>query len=132
MDKSQPAPIKIILAEDEPTIAAAYKTGLSYHGFEVILAADGKEALLAIQKYRPDIVLLDVIMPHMTGLEVLEAMENDPELKKLPVIILSNLDQSSDTVRANDLGARAYLIKANLSLKELVEHIKAATHTDSV
>jgi DNA-binding response OmpR family regulator len=125
MDKN-PHKIKIVLAEDEPTIATAYKMGLTYHGFEVIVAVDGKEALATIEREQPDILLLDVIMPHMNGIEVLTELRNNPKLKELPVIILSNLDQSTDMFRINDLGAKAYLIKANLSLKELIEHINDA------
>jgi len=125
MDK-HPRPIKVILAEDDPTIATAYKMGLTYHGFEVIVAVDGNEALAAMREQHPDIILLDIIMPHMNGIEVLAEMRKDPKLKDLPVIILSNLDQPTDTFRASDLGAKAYLIKANLSLKELIEHIDDA------
>jgi DNA-binding response OmpR family regulator len=125
MNKS-PRQIRIVLAEDEPTIATAYKMGLTYHGFEVIVAVDGRETLAALEKERPDILLLDIIMPHMNGVEVLTALRKNPELHDLPVIILSNLDQSTDAFRTSHLGAKAYLIKANLSLKELIEHINRA------
>jgi len=110
-------------------IASAYKLGLTHHGFEIIIARDGREALAVITQHRPHIVLLDVIMPHMTGIEVLAAIRENPALQTLPVIILSNLDQPDDIARANELGAKAYLIKANLSLKDLVAHIQDAIET---
>ena len=119
-------PIKIILAEDDSAIAMAYKQGLSYHGFDIVVAVDGREAVAAIQKSPPDILLLDIIMPNMDGFEVLETLRAQPEHVKLPVIVLTNLGQPSDAERVYKLGAKAYLIKANLSLKELVGHIHNA------
>lgn len=118
--------IKILLAEDEPTISMAYKIGLTHHGYEVIITEDGKEALNALKEHRTDILLLDLIMPHMTGLEVLAAIRQDSDLQTLPVIMLSNMDQPADVARAYELGAKAYLVKANLSLRELIEHINMA------
>lgn len=116
-------PIKIVLAEDEPMIAMAYKQGLGYHGFNIIVAKDGESALSAIQEEEPDIVLLDLIMPILNGVEVLEAMRSKSGSDSVPVIVLTNLGQASDAARVYELGAKAYLVKANLSLKELVEHI---------
>ena len=125
MDKRS-KPIKIVLAEDESTIAMAYQQGLGFHGFDVVVAKDGAMALEAINTVYPDIVLLDLIMPNMNGVEVLEALRDKPESVSLPVIVLTNLGQASDAMRVYELGAKAYLIKANLSLKELVEQIHSA------
>jgi CheY-like chemotaxis protein len=119
-------PIKIVLAEDEPMIALAYQQALTYHGFNVIVARDGKEALTVVEREQPDLLLLDVIMPHMNGIEVLEILRSNPKLQKLSVIMLTNLGQPSDAERIEKLGARAYLIKANLSLEDLVQHISDA------
>jgi len=118
--------IKIVLAEDEPTIAAAYLKGLGFHGFDVVLAKNGTEALAAVSTELPDVLLLDIIMPHMNGIEVLEALRASPEHVDLPVIMLTNLGQPEDAERVGELGALAYLIKSNLSLKELVEHVRKA------
>jgi len=119
-------PIRIVLAEDEPMIALAYQHAITYHGFNVTVAKDGKEALAIIEKERPHLLLLDVIMPHMNGIEVLEILRNNPELEKLSVIMLTNLGQPSDAEHVEKLGAKAYLIKANLSLEDLVRHISDA------
>jgi DNA-binding response OmpR family regulator len=124
--KASTKPIKIVLAEDEPMIALAYQQALTYHGFNVTVARDGKEALAVIEKEQPDLLLLDVIMPHMNGIEVLEVLRTNSELQKLSVIMLTNLGQPSDAERVEKLGARAYLIKANLSLDDLVRHISDA------
>jgi two-component system sensor histidine kinase ChiS len=128
MDKKSP-PITIVLAEDDPTIAMAYTHGLGFYEFSVIHARDGKEALAAIDQSMPDILLLDVIMPNMNGIEVLEAIRSRKELAKLPVIVLTNLGQPSDADRVLELGAKAYLIKANLSLQDLIQHIHDALGT---
>ena len=119
-------PIKIVLAEDEPMISLAYQKGLGFHGYEVVVAADGTQALSAVQEHEPDILLLDIIMPHLNGIEVLEKLRNDDKFKGLPVIVLTNLGQPADARRVDELGAVAYLIKANLSLKDLVQHIEDA------
>lgn len=119
-------PIKIVLAEDEPMISLAYQKGLGFHGFDVVVAGDGAKALVAVQEHNPDILLLDIIMPRLNGIEVLERLRSDDKFKSLPVIVLTNLGQPSDAQRVDELGAIAYLIKANLSLKELVQYIEDA------
>ena len=118
--------IKIVLAEDEPLIALAYRQALTYHGFDVVVAKDGRETLLVVEEEHPDLLLLDVIMPHMNGIEVLRALRSNPELQDLSVIMLTNLGQPSDVEDLEELNASAYLIKANLSLEDLVGHINRA------
>jgi DNA-binding response OmpR family regulator len=117
-------PIKVILAEDEEIISTVYKLGLTHHGYEVTVAHDGLEAMEYLKKDTPDILLLDIIMPNMNGFEVLEALNKDRKFKGLPIIVLSNLSQSTDEQKALDLGASDYLIKADYSLKELVACIE--------
>lgn len=126
--------VKIVLAEDEPLIALAYQQALTYHGFDVIVAKDGRETLAVVEKERPDLLLLDVIMPHMNGIEVLRTLRSNPELQDLSVIMLTNLGQPSDVENLEELDASAYLIKANLSLEDLVGHINSALEgvTDSL
>lgn len=125
MDKTS-KPIRIVLAEDEPMISLAYQKGLGFHGYEIIVASDGEQALAAVKEHHPDILLLDIIMPHLNGIEVLERLREDPKFKTLPVIVLTNLGQPTDAQRVDELDAVAYLIKANLSLKELVQYIEDA------
>ena len=115
--------IKIVLAEDDRFISLAYKDGLSRAGFEVVHAADGAEAVKKIKSEKPDIVLLDVIMPEKNGFEVLEEINKDPKVKNIPVIVLSNLGQDSDIKRGKELGAYDYFVKSNLSMADVVEKV---------
>jgi CheY-like chemotaxis protein len=124
MSKSKQRPIKIVLAEDEYFIAMAYEEGLSYAGYQVVLANDGEEALAALKQDLPDLVLLDIIMPNMNGFEALTIIRADPKLKHLPVVVLSNLSQAADEAEARRLGATDFLIKSDYSLKELVAFIE--------
>ena len=102
-----------------------YQRKLEAEGFKLTLAFNGEEGLAALKKEIPDLVLLDIMMPKMNGIEMLKAVKADPALKDIPVIILTNLgDRPEDVQKAKDLGAADYLVKANVSLKELVEKIK--------
>ncbi len=115
---------KILLAEDDKFIYRAYKDGLERAGFEVVVTSGGRETLKKIRSEKPDLVLLDLIMPGKSGFEVLEELKMDDELKNVPVVILSNLGQDSDVERGKDLGAVDYLIKTNFSMKEVIEKVK--------
>lgn len=117
-------PKKIVLADDEQFIAVAYNDGLTRAGYTVVVAHDGAEALEKIKAERPDLVLLDLIMPKMNGFEVLKAVKADPELFKIPVMVLSNLSQATDEQEVRGLGAVDFLVKADISLQELTERIK--------
>jgi len=116
---------KVLLAEDDKYISIAYKDGLGRAGFEVVIATDGAEALEKIKTDTPDIVLLDLVMPVKDGFEVLEALKADGTIKKLPVIILSNLGQVSDVEKGKALGAVDYMIKADFSMKEVIEKVNS-------
>jgi CheY-like chemotaxis protein len=122
-------PKKIVLAEDEHLIAMAYQEGLGYAGYDVVVASDGIEALTAIKQEQPDLVLLDLIMPKMNGFETLKAIRKDPQLKKLPVVVISNLSQATDEAKARKLGATDFLVKSDYSLTELVAHIEKVLAT---
>lgn len=118
------SPVKIVLAEDEEMISTAYKEGFSYLGYDISIAWNGAEAIESITQSMPDILLLDVIMPIMNGFEALELIRSNPKFKKLPIIMLTNLSQPSDKEHAFSLGATDYLIKSDITLKELVARIK--------
>lgn len=117
-------PKKIILAEDDKFISRAYSDGLTRAGFEVIIATDGKEGIEKIKSEKPDLILLDLVMPIKNGFEVLEEVKKDDTLKNIPAIILSNLGQDSDVEKGKALGAADYLIKSNFSMKEVIAKIK--------
>lgn len=115
---------RILLAEDDRFLRKAAETTLRRHGFEVLLAVDGEEALRVATGSSPDLILLDMIMPKLQGFEVLQALKADPGTAGIPVVVLSNLGQESDIQRALSAGAVAYLVKANLSLQELVKRVR--------
>ncbi len=124
MNKKKNKKIKILLAEDDNFISLAYQDGLKRAGFEVVVAYDGVDALDKLKSQKPDLILLDIIMPQKNGFEVLEEIKNDSELKNIPVIILSNLGQDTDIQKGRELGAVDYLIKSNFSMNEVIEKIK--------
>jgi CheY-like chemotaxis protein len=117
-------PKRILLVEDDRFLRKAAEAMLRRHGFTVCTAADGEEALQRVQAETPDLMLLDLIMPKMQGFEVLRRMKQNPATKQIPVVVLSNLGQESDVQQALQGGAIAYLIKANLSLQDLVTHVQ--------
>lgn len=116
----------ILLIEDDPFLSSVLRLKLEKESFKVIRAADGEEALhfLTEQEIKPDLILLDLILPKKNGFEVLETIRQDPLLEKLPVIIISNLGQPSDIERGKALGIIDYFVKARLSVEELVNKVK--------
>lgn len=117
---------KILLAEDDRFLRKAAEATLRRHGFTVLAAADGEEALRLARDEAPDLILLDLIMPKLQGFEVLRTLKEDPATSPIPVIVLSNLGQDSDIQQAIDTGAAAYLVKAHLSLEDLVKRVEEA------
>ncbi len=120
---------RVLLAEDERFLRRAAEARLRRHGLEVLTAADGEEALRVARAEPLDLVLLDVVMPKLQGFEVLKALKQDAATARIPVIVLSNLGQERDVAQAMALGAVAFLIKANLSLQDLVDRVDAALAT---
>ena len=93
-------------------------------GFALETATDGKEAIAAIKKSIPDIVLLDVIMPLVDGFDVLQKLKEDAATKKIPVVLLTNLGQKEDTEKGFQMGAVDYIVKAHFTPSEVVEKVK--------
>ncbi len=115
---------KVLIIEDDEQISRVYGIKLKQEGIETINAADGEEGLKKIISDKPDAVLLDLMLPGKDGFWVLEELSKKPQLKNIPVIVLSNLGQKTDQERAMKLGAKDYLVKADVSIKEVVERIK--------
>ena len=115
---------KILFVEDEPTLQKAVGEILTQEGFEVLSALDGEEGLELIKKEKPNLVLLDLILPKKDGFEVLKEMKEDEELKDIPVIVLTNLEGMGDVEKALSLSATTYLVKANYELEDVVKKIK--------
>ena len=114
----------ILLVEDEPTLQKTLSTALQQEGYEVKNALDGEIGLQMAKELKPNLILLDLILPKMDGFEVLEQLKKEEETKELPVIILTNLESVQDIERALVLGANAYLVKANYDLKDVIEKIR--------
>ena len=115
---------RVLIAEDDEFLRKACEDGLRSGGYEVIAARDGEEALRSVRVDPPDVMLLDWLLPKMTGSEVLREVKADPRSRDLPVLILSNSTRREDRRRALELGAAAYLAKDNLSLHGLRDRIK--------
>lgn len=111
---------KILLVEDEEIIIELLQKKLTKEGYEVSIARNGEEGLKLMREANPDIVLLDIIMPKLGGFEVMEAMQKDPELKKIPIIVISNSGQPVELDKAQRLGARDWLIKTEFDPQEVL------------
>jgi DNA-binding response OmpR family regulator len=114
---------RILLAEDDRFLRKAAAATLGRHGYEVLTASDGEEALAIARAQTPDLILLDLIMPKLLGFEVLKHLKAEPATAAIPVIVLSNLGQDRDVQLAMENGAAAYCVKANISLQELVRQV---------
>ena len=120
---------RVLLAEDDRFLRRAAEARLRRHGLEVLTAVDGEEALRIARAERLDLVLLDVVMPKLEGFEVLKLLKEDKATASIPVIVLSNLGQERDVAQAKALGAVAFLVKAHLSLQDLVDRVDAVLTT---
>lgn len=114
----------IVLVEDDSFLAGMYVAKLELEDYSVKLATDGESGLELIRKERPDIVLLDIVLPGMDGFDVLKAIKKDATTKDIPVLLLTNLGQRGDVQRGLSLGAVDYLIKAHFMPSEVIEKIK--------
>jgi len=119
-------PVRILLAEDDRILRKAGEVSLRKKGYEVIAAVDGEDALAKTRDQKPDLILLDVMMPKMHGFDVLSALKSDSSVRDIPVIMLTNLELPADVKRAADAGAHSYLVKSNMNLDELAARIAAA------
>lgn len=119
-------PIKrILLIDDDLTLAEMYTERLKSEGYEVAIAHDGEVGLKAIQTKKPDLVLLDVMMPKMNGLDVLKQVKADPELAKIKIILLTALVQEPGQMNEISQSADAYVVKSEATPGELVKKIKS-------
>lgn len=115
----------VLLIEDDQFLRDLMMAKLEDEHFRVEIAVEGNEALKKVKELKPDIVLLDLMLPGIDGFEILEFIKKDPDTAEIPVIILSNLGASQDTERAKELGAVDYMIKAQFTPSEIVARIKA-------
>ncbi len=115
---------KILLVEDDDGLAAVYQTRLLAEGFDLKRVPNGEDALAVALEYKPDLILLDVMMPKISGFDVLDILRNTPETASVKVIMLTALSQDSDKERAESLGVDDYLVKSQVVIADVVERIK--------
>ncbi len=115
---------QILLIEDDPFLIDIYSTKLKDSGFLVEVASDGEQALEKVKAKKPDLVLLDIVLPKVSGWEILRKIKAEASLKNLKIIILSNLGQKEEVEKGIHLGVSKYLIKAHYTPSQVVEEIK--------
>ncbi len=121
---------KVLVAEDDPSLSQILTSRLTRAGVEVVKAKDGEEALKVIREVKPDLILLDLILPgKYDGFEVLQKIQEDPALEGCSVVIISNLGQESDIQRGKKLGAVEYFVKAKTSIDDLIKKIEGILAT---
>lgn len=118
--------IKIAIIEDDPTISQMYRMKFESDGFEVRLAANGQIGIEVVEKFQPDIILLDLQMPEMDGTEALKHIRSKDWGETIPVIVLTNLGEEEAPRELKKLGVYSYIVKANLTPRQVVEQVKSA------
>ena len=119
-----PPGMKLLIIEDEEILARVLKEKFVKEGFQVELAMDGISALPGVENFRPDLIILDLILPGKDGFQVLRELKAHPDFKRIPVIVLSNLGQDEEIKSALNLGAEDYLVKTKHPINEVVEKVK--------
>lgn len=113
----------ILLAEDDPFLVDIYSTKLRESGFDVEIAENGEKCLAKLREKKPDVLILDIVLPKLSGWEVLDKIKEDRNLSDLKVIIFSNLNQKTETEKGLEMGAVKYLIKAHYTPSQVVKEI---------
>jgi len=114
----------ILIVEDEPTLQKTMSLALTQEGYDVKNALDGEIGLKLAKEIKPDLILLDLILPKVDGFEALEELKNNDITKEIPIIVLTNLESTQEIERALVMGATTYLVKANYDLKDIIQKIK--------
>ncbi|QQS38906.1 response regulator [Candidatus Woesebacteria bacterium] len=115
---------KVLIVEDDPLIVKMYQAKFTHEGFQVMVAEDGLTGLNMALKNDPSFIVLDIMMPQLSGIDLLEKLRTDTKGKTIPVIILTNLSEKDEEQKAIQLGAKEYLLKANLTPGEVVLKVK--------
>lgn len=116
--------MKVLIVEDEDVLAKVLQEKMEMSGYDVAVAVDGEDALRMAASSKPDVIVLDLLLPKKNGFEVLDALKKDGELKMIPVVVVSNLGEDSDIKRALSLGAADYYVKSEHPINEIVEKVK--------
>lgn len=124
MDTQNAHAKKILLVEDDDALANVYQTRLEAEGFDIRRVPNGEDALVTALDYRPDLIILDVMMPKVSGFDVLDILRNTPDTVNTKVIMLTALSQESDKQRAESLGVDDYLVKSQVVIADVVDKVK--------
>lgn len=116
---------KILLVEDDEGLAQVYIARLEAEKFEIRRVPNGEDALAAAIEFKPDLILLDVMMPKVSGFDVLDILRNTPETTNVKIIMLTALSQETDRKRAEDMGADDYLVKSQVVISDVVDRVKS-------
>jgi DNA-binding response OmpR family regulator len=117
---------RILFIEDESALQKTFGDILTKRGYELISALDGEIGLRLAKTQKPDLILLDLVLPKMHGFSVLKELKSDAETKDIPIIVLTNLEAMEDVDKAIELGAKTYLVKTQYNLEDVVEKVKKA------
>jgi DNA-binding response OmpR family regulator len=115
---------KILIIEDDQLLVNMYKTKFEAEGFDVVVANDGASGLAAAATYKPNAIVLDIMMPKLSGIDFLRELGKDDWLKSIPVLVLTNLSQQDEAKKAIELGAKEYLLKASLTPGQVVDKVR--------
>lgn len=116
--------MKILIIEDDPLISKMYAEKLARDGFQTEIAGNGTDGLKKLKASPPDLVILDIMMPQMSGIEVIDEMKKDTQLENIPIIVLSNLSESPDIEKAKKRGIKEYLVKSDLDPEDVSNTVK--------
>ncbi len=123
-DTTQPKKPKILLVEDDDSLASVYETRLQAENFDTRRVPNGEDALSAAIEYKPQLIILDVMMPKVSGFDVLDILRNTPETANIKIIMLTALSQDSDKEKATQLGVDDYMVKSQVVIADVVDRIK--------
>lgn len=115
---------KVLIIEDDEHISKVYELKLVKEGIEIAVARDGEEGIAKIISEKPDLVMLDLMIPRKDGFAVLDEVRANPAVKDIPILVLSNLGQKTDRDKALALGAKEYVVKVDLSIQEVIDKVK--------
>lgn len=115
---------KILIVEDDPFLRKMYVKKLQIEGFDVDIATDGAEGLAKLKSFAPDLALLDVMLPKLNGLEVIDRAKADPQTKNIPILVFSNLSSAADEETAKKKGAVGFIVKSDVTPAQVVEKVK--------
>lgn len=121
---------KLLIVEDDPYVQRIYQRLFAHADYEFEVASDGEEGLALAKKIKPALILLDIIMPKKNGLEVLEELKKDPELKDIPVVMLTNFGEEEFIRKAIELGADSFMVKADFEPEQVKEKVEKILKED--